>query len=151
MNRTRTLALAATGTLLALGAAVLYAAPAAEPAKARHDAMEQVGDAMKTLGKMAKGQAPFDAAVVSTQATTIKTRLEEASKLFPPGSDKGETKAKAEVWSDRAGFDKIMQDAVAAAGALQAVKDEAGFRPALGALGQNCKACHDKYRVPDQH
>lgn len=151
MTRTRTLALAATGSLLALGAAVLYAAPAADPAKARHEAMEKVGDSMKVLGAMAKGQAPFDAAVVKAQATTIRERLLEASQNFPPGSDKGETHAKPEIWTDRAGFDKAMGDGITAATALQAVKDEAGFRPALGALGQSCKACHDKYRVPDEH
>jgi cytochrome c556 len=121
------------------------------PAKERHEAMERVGDAMKVLGKMAKGQAAFDASVVNSQATTILERLEQASKLFPPGSDEGETKARPEIWSDRAGFDKTMKDAQAAAKVLQDVKDEAGFRPALGSLGQRCKACHDKYRMPDEH
>jgi cytochrome c556 len=136
-------------------AASLAAAPVArtadDPAKARHQTMEQVGDAMKGLGKVAKGQAPFEAGFVGSSATTIKEKLEQASKLFPPGSDAGETKAKPEVWSDRAGFEKTMQDAIAAAGALAAVKEEAAFRPALGALGQNCKACHDKYRMPVEH
>ena len=109
--RTKTLVPAAVAAALLAASVIAFAAPADDPAKARHDAMEQVGDAMKGLGKMAKGQAPFDAAVVTTNATTIKERLEQASKLFPPGSDTGETKAKPEVWSERAGFDKIMSDA----------------------------------------
>jgi cytochrome c556 len=142
---------AAAAILLAAGVATFAAAPAAEPQKARHEAMEQVGENMKTLGKMARGQAPFDAAVVATSAKTIKQRLDEAAALFPPGSDAGETKAKPEIWSDRATFDKIMKDSQAAAGALAEVNDEAAFRPAMGALGQNCKACHDKFRMPDQH
>jgi cytochrome c556 len=100
---------------------------------------------------MARGQAPFDAAAVKSHATTIKEHLEQAAKLFPPGSDKGETKARPEIWSDRANFEKVMKDAQAAAAGLVAVSDEAGFKPALGALGQNCKACHDKYKMPDQH
>lgn len=141
---------AAVAAALLVTAAVSFAAPEG-PAKARHEAMEQVGDAMKGLGKVAKGQAPFDAMFVASSATTIKEKLEQASKLFPPGSDAGETKAKPEVWSDRPGFDKTMQDAITAATALAAVKEEAAFRPALGALGQNCKACHDKYRMPEQH
>ena len=116
--RTKTLVPAAVAAALLAASVIAFAAPADDPAKARHDAMEQVGDAMKGLGKMAKGQAPFDAAVVATNATTIKERLEQASKLFPPGSDTGETKAKPEVWSERAGFDKIMSDGIASAAAL---------------------------------
>ena len=148
--RTNTRVPAAAAAVLLAAAAIAFAAPEG-PAKARHEAMEQVGDAMKGLGKVAKGQAPFDATFVASSATTIKEKLEQASKLFPPGSDTGETHAKPEVWSDRPGFDKTMQDAIAAATALAAVKEEAAFRPALGALGQNCKACHDKYRMPEQH
>jgi cytochrome c556 len=146
MNPVRT-ALAAAA--IATAAAAFAAAPPADPAKARHEAMEHVGDAMKVLGKMAKGQAPFDAAAVGNNATTIKEHLEEAAKLFPPGSDTGETHARPEVWSDRPGFEKAMKDAQAAAAALSAVKEEAAFRPALGALGQSCKACHDKYRMSE--
>ena len=89
--------------------------------------------------------------MVATSAKTIKQKLDEAATLFPAGSDKGETKAKPEIWSDRATFDKILKDAQAAAAALAEVKEEAAFRPAMGALGQNCKACHDKFKMPDQH
>ncbi len=163
MNRKNTLMLAAAAVATALCSLALAQTPPAAakpghshenlqgPAKERHEAMEQVNDAMKVLGAIAKGQRPFDAAVVKTEAATIQERLEKAATLFPPGSDEGDTKARPEIWSDRAGFDKSMKDGQEAARALQAVKDEASFRPALGALGRNCKECHDKYRMPDEH
>ena len=140
---------AAAAAALFLAGVVAVAAPPADPAKARHEAMEQIGDAMKGLGKIAKGQAKFDAAFVAGSASTIKERLDEATQLFPPGSDTGETHAQPEVWSDRPGFDKAMKDAQAAVTALLAVKEESAFRPALGGLGQSCKACHEKYRMPE--
>jgi cytochrome c556 len=114
----------------------------------RHMAMEAVGDAMKPLGAIAKKQAPFDAAVVKASATTIADNLKKAQALFPSGSGGGESRAKPEVWTDAAGFEKGMKDAHAAAVALQSVSDEAAFGPALGALGSTCKSCHDKYRIP---
>jgi cytochrome c556 len=135
---------------LAIGAAALAAAQAVDHLQARHDAMEQVGDAMKALGGMARGQAPFDAAVVKKSATTIAEKLAEAEKHFPPGSDTGKTRAKAEIWSNRADFDRIMGESRKAATVLAAVTDEAAYKPALGALGQNCKACHDMYRAPER-
>ena len=137
-------ALAAT-----LGAASI-ALTADDPAAARHEAMEHVGDAMKTLGAMARGQAPFAAATVKQNATTIADRLGEAASLFPAGSATGTSRAKPEIWANKADFDKLMADGKAAATALAAVTDEAAYRPALGALGQNCKACHDKYRAPEK-
>jgi cytochrome c556 len=134
---------------LAIGAAALAAAQAADHLQARHDAMEQVGDAMKTLGAMARGQAPFDAAAVRSSATTIAEKLAVAESHFPPGSDTGKTRAKAEIWTNRADFDRIMGEAKKAATALAAVSDEAAYKPALGALGQSCKSCHDMYRAPE--
>jgi cytochrome c556 len=130
------------------GAAV--AAIAADAFHDRHMAMEAVGDAMKPLGAMAKKAAPFDAAVVKASATTIADNLKKAQGLFPAGSGGGESRAKAEIWTDAAGFEKGMKDGYAAAVALQSVSDEAAFGPALGALGGSCKSCHDKYRIPKQ-
>jgi len=130
------------------GAAALVIA--ADAYQDRHMAMEGVQDAMKTLGAIAKKQAPFDAAVVKTNATTIAENLKEASSLFPAGSGGGESRAKPEIWTDPADFEKGMKDAQAAAIALQSVSDEAAYGPALGALGSTCKSCHDKYRLPKQ-
>jgi cytochrome c556 len=133
---------------LVLGASL--AVVASDAYQDRHMAMEQINDAMKPLGAIAKKQAPFDAAVVKASATTIADNLKKAAGLFPAGSGGGESLAKPEIWTDAAGFDKAMQDAHAAAVALQSVSDEGAYRPALGALGQSCKGCHDKYRMPKQ-
>ena len=138
--------LVVAGSILGASLAVL----AADAFQDRHMAMETVGDAMKTLGAIAKKEAPFDAAVVKTNATAIAENLKTASALFPAGSGGGTSRAKAEIWTDAAGFDKAMKDAHAAAVALQSVADEAAYRPALGALGASCKSCHDKYRIPKQ-
>jgi cytochrome c556 len=128
-------------------AAIVIAADAYQD---RHMAMEGVQDAMKSLGAIAKKQAPFDAAVVKANATTIADNLKTASALFPAGSGGGESRAKPEVWTDAAGFAKGMKDAQSAAIALSSVSDEAAYGPALGALGSTCKSCHDKYRLPKQ-
>ena len=129
---------------------VAVAVIAADAFQDRHMAMETVGDAMKTLGAIAKKEAPFDAAVVKANAITIADNLKKAQALFPSGSGGGESLAKPEIWTDAAGFEKTMKDAHAAAVALQSVTDEGAYRPALGALGSNCKSCHDKYRLPKQ-
>ena len=118
--------------------------------QARQDAMEHVGDAIKALAAIAKKEQPFDAAVVKQNATTIAENLAKAAELFPPGSDKGadETWAKAEIWSDPEGFKKALEAAHKAAVDMQGVTEEAAFGPALGALGNGCKNCHDTYRRP---
>jgi len=133
---------------IVLGAS--FAVVAADAYHERHMAMEAVQDAMKPLGAMAKKAAPFDAAAVKANATAIADNLKKAQGLFPAGSGGGESRAKPEIWTDAAGFEKGMKDAHAAAVALQAVSDEAAFGPALGALGATCKSCHDKYRLPKQ-
>ena len=142
-------AVASLVVALSVGGAAV-AVIAADAYQDRHMAMEAVGDAMKSLGAIAKKQTPFDAAVVKANATTIADHLKKASTLFPAGSGGGESRAKPEIWTDAAGFEKGMKDGQAAAVALQSVSDEAAFGPALGALGSSCKSCHDKYRIPKQ-
>jgi cytochrome c556 len=146
LSKSAVASLAVAGLVLGTSLAVM----AADALHERQTAMEAVGDAMKPLGAMAKKQAPFDAAAVEASAKTIADNLKKASALFPAGSGGGESRAKAEIWTDAAGFEKAMEDARAAAVALQSVKDEAAFGPALGAMGASCKGCHDKYRLPKQ-
>lgn len=139
----------------AIAVAVIFTISAAamtgtEAIKQRQKAMEGIRDALMTLGAIAKGQEPFDAAVVRTNATKIAGNLEEAAKLFPEGSDTGEvqTWAKLEIWTDRGHFDELLDNARQAAIELESVTEADAFPPALGKLGNGCKSCHDLYRLP---
>lgn len=155
----RTLRLVCLATLLvslpfalAAVAADGDAGDAGDPITERQETMKKVGDSMKALSGIARGEAPFDAAVVRQNATAIAESFERAAKLFPAGSDKGakETWAKAEIWANIADFEAKLQAGHDAAVALQSVTEEAAYRPALGKVGQACRACHDSYRRPKE-
>ena len=79
-------------------------------------------------------------------------KLKKAAALFPKGSDKGdvETWAMPDIWSDLADFEEKFRAAEAEAIALQSVNVESAFLPALGKLGNSCKACHQSYRRPKE-
>ena len=70
--------------------------------------------------------------------------------LFPPGSDKGDTKAAPAIWTDRAGFEKAAM-ALSAAGEKLSVAAKAGDETAVAAafkeIGETCGACHKDYRL----
>lgn len=68
---------------------------------------------------------------------------------FPPGSDKGNTKALPAVWSNTTGFTKDADDMVAAAQKLaDAAKagDSAVVATQIKAVGDTCNACHENFR-----
>lgn len=104
---------------------------------------------MRPMAAMVKGQQPYDAALFAWYAGVIQSTSFMMPDAFLPGSDKGDTRAKSEIWSDAAKFkqamDRFNSDAsklVAAskAGTLDAVKGP------FGALAKNCGGCHKQFR-----
>jgi len=136
----------ALAVIAALGATVASAGPIED----RQAAMKQNGKAVGALAAILKGEAPYDAAVVKTNADIIREDFVKAFANFPAGSEKGppETYAKAEIWSDPEGFKAAQDAALKAVDALAATTDEAGFKTAMGGLGESCKGCHTKFRRP---
>jgi cytochrome c556 len=152
MNTKLVLAGAALVALAVGTATVALSSPESTAAiKARQESMEGIGDAMGALAAIAKGEAPFDAAVVKEKAGVIATNLKEASAHFPEGSAEGdvETRALPEIWSEGSDFQERIETAQTEAKTLQAVSEEPAFRPALGKLGNSCKNCHQMYRRPE--
>jgi cytochrome c556 len=104
-----------------------------------------------TLGSVAKGEQPFDAAAV---AATLKAYGDHAAKfdiaaLFPEGSGGEGTESLPKIWEDAAGFAKSVEDykAVAATAAASNPADVAALQAQLDAIGKSCGACHEVYRL----
>ncbi len=99
---------------------------------------------------MVSGRVPFDAKVVADDAALIDTVDKLEWIAFGEGTDKGApTKAKPEIWKERAKFDAAatkMQDEVAKLAAVAKGGNPDQIKAAVGAVGQSCKACHDSYR-----
>jgi cytochrome c556 len=104
--------------------------------------------AIKVAIQMARGDVPFDATLAQAALLTISHDAEVFPSLFPKGTETGfDTKAGPAIWSDFEGFkalsEKMAADAKAAAEAATTLD---GLKGALGPVGQNCQACHEKYR-----
>ena len=140
--------IAASAFTVALPASAQFAKPE-DAIKYRKAALTVMAAHFGRVAGMAAGRIPFDAKMAADNAAIA----EEMSKLpwagFGEGTDKGDTKAKAEIWSDNAKFkaaaEKMQGEmtklAVAAkSGNLDAIKT------AAGATGGACKNCHDSFR-----
>jgi cytochrome c556 len=122
------------------------------PQEARHELMEDVGSAAKTIGTMLKEEAPFDAAQAMAALQVWADAAEPFGELFPEGSETGfDTEAKSTIWTDRAGFDKALAEFKQQADAAVAANPQtlAELQPAAGAVFKTCKSCHEGYRVDD--
>jgi cytochrome c556 len=86
---------------------------------------------------------------ITMRAGRIAENMAKVPGHFPAGSNTGDTKAKPEIWSDRATFDARAADALREAQAFQALAasgNRAGLEGGLRTLGATCNACHDRFR-----
>ena len=101
------------------------------------------------LGAMANGRMPYDAKAAAENAELVLTLAKLPWAAYGEGTDKGDTKAKPEIWTDKAKFneyaEKMQAEMVkltvaAKTGNLDSIK------VAAGAVGGSCKSCHDAFR-----
>ena len=117
--------------------------------KLRRAAYDMMNLGFGDLGAMAQDKKPFNKEEAEHDADLLVAASTVPRRFFPEGSDK-DTKAKPEIWQNRADFDSKMDHMIAEAGKLPAVVrsgDMAAFKKQVGETGQACKACHDKYRA----
>jgi cytochrome c556 len=115
--------------------------------------MSLQGNHMARLMAMANGQVPFDAKVASEQIEIIALLNKLQFAAFIDGSDKGNTRAKPEIWAEKDKFNAAIaksQDDVSKLAAAGKTGNLDQIKAAAGAVGQSCKACHDAYQKPAQ-
>lgn len=101
------------------------------------------------MGAMLKGEKPFDAAAFSTRADNVAALSKIPHEGFIAGSDKGETRALAKIWQEKADFNNKMtafQDNAAALIIAAQSSDKNNLKQAFMNTGKSCKACHDEYK-----
>jgi cytochrome c556 len=130
-------------------AEVVYAQSADRAIRYRQGVMRAQGWHMGVLGAMAKGERPYDKDTAARSARFVHELVDMFPDGFTPGSESGApTKAKPDIWKERAKFDKYQQDAKAQTTKLvsAAGTDLAALRTALGATAKACDSCHDDFR-----
>lgn len=126
--------------------------PGGQAAAARQGHFRQVGAAFKGVNDELRKGAP-DKAALTKSAGALASLASQLPTWFPKGSGReawARTDAKAEIWTDAAGFAAVANNLkaqtarlqqAAAGGDIDAVKAQART------VGAACKACHDKYRA----
>lgn len=146
-NPTLTLALLAAFALSAIAPAV---AQTADPIAARQALMKQNGKDTKAGADMLKGAVPFDPAKAKAIFQGMNDVATKFGGLFPKGTETGgETEAAPTIWTKPAEFKaavaKFQADTAAAtAGDLSTPQ---AFGAAFGKVTENCKSCHETFRV----
>ncbi len=148
MNRVFTAAVAVAALATAVPAAAQFAKPE-DAIKYRKAAFTVMAAHFGRVAAMANGRIPFDAKAAASNAEIANMVAALPFAGFGDGTDKGDTRAKANVWSERDKFNASatrMQEELAKLNAAAKTGDQAAMRTAAGAVGQACKGCHDTYR-----
>ncbi|WP_294535317.1 cytochrome c [uncultured Rhodoblastus sp.] len=113
-----------------------------------------IGSNFRPLGALLKDGGPYDAADVNKRITRVLFLSGLLNEAFPDISNVGEpdSKAKPEIWTNRADFEKKLKEFQDNLVVLSDVNArEKGYtesvKVALGAVAQNCKSCHDDYKL----
>ena len=101
------------------------------------------------MGAMLKGKIPFDAEQFKMRANNAAALSKMPWEAFYEGTDKGDTAALADVWSDNATFVKKANAFAANADKLALAAqsgDKAVIGKAFGAWAKGCKDCHKQFK-----
>jgi cytochrome c556 len=116
--------------------------------KFRRAVFTVLGWKFQQMVSVSKGEKPF----VKDEFLRNAVLVEQLSKLpldgFRPGTDKGETRAKAELWTNMDDFKAKAETLASEAGKLVDVARAGNLKDIkvqLGKTGASCKACHDEY------
>ncbi len=153
MKRCATRKLVVTGMMLA--ALAPLGSSAAEPEdviKYRKNMMQAIGGHASAAGAIVQGKVDYKTHLAE-HARALQALTKDIPALFPKDSDFGDTKAKDEVWTKRADFEKAAKNVktrvTAFAKAVQGGNPRvitASFKD----MGEGCKACHKDFRKEEK-
>jgi cytochrome c556 len=148
MKKLITVATSLLALMLALPAAAQFAKPE-DAIKYRKASLTVMAAHFGRVGAMASGRAPYDAKAAAENADIAAAMAKLPWAAFTEGSDKGDTRAKPEIWKDSAKYkeaaDKMQAEMVKLSAAAKAGNVDA-LKTAFGPAAATCKGCHDNFR-----
>jgi cytochrome c556 len=136
------------GLMTALPAAAQFA-KAEDAIKYRKSAFNVMAVHFGRIGAMVQGKVPFDPKVAAADADIALITARLPYTAFGEGTDKGETRAKPEVWTENDKFKAAALKMQEEMGKLNAAAKSGNLdtiKAAFGPVGQACKQCHDNFR-----
>lgn len=148
--KTVTTLLVAFGAWAAAGQATAQFAKPEDAIKYRKNALFVMQQHYARVGAMVAGRVPFDAKAAADNAAVAEFMSKLPWAGFGEGTDKGETKAKPEIWKEQAKFkegaEKMQAEMTKLAAAAKSGNLD-NIKAAFQATSGSCKACHDNYRA----
>ena len=139
-----------TSTMLALSANALASQPE-NYIKYRQAMMKAIGGHMGAASQIVRGKVAPEGDLLM-HALALAELNRNLTRLFPEGSDFGETKAKQEIWDQWAKFEQASADAKQATADFAAAAgggEPSQIGDAFKAVGKSCKGCHKDFRQKD--
>jgi len=151
-----------TRTRLVVSAVLLAAVAAAAQAQGQPSKAEQALKYRKAvyqaiawnfgpMSAMAQGKVPYEAKEFEMRAQRVAALAPMLSESYSPDTQSVTgSKAKPELWSNRADFDAKMKTLVDRSATLASVSKGGDFEKSKAAFldtANACKSCHDKYKA----
>jgi cytochrome c556 len=104
------------------------------------------------LGKMLKGEIPYDQKAVDTAVSDLEASVPKIATTFTPNPKEDVVNAtygsSQKIWQNKADFDsKTPPVSKALAGVKGKITDLASLKVAFDSIQAKCTDCHDTYRV----
>jgi cytochrome c556 len=151
----KTFAAISAACLLAVPAVPVFAQDVPDAVKARQGQFRIMAINLGILGSMAKGEREYDAEAAQNAADSlVAVSGVHQPPLWPQGTDTMSidgTRAEPAIWDNLDDVLAKWSDYGDAAAQMQSVAadGQSALGPALGQMGNACKACHDEYRAPE--
>lgn len=134
----------------AASAQVAVAQKPEDAIKYRQGVFAVIGWNFGSMAAMVKGEKEWNQEVFARNAEIVAFMSRLPAEGFIPGSDRGNTKARPEIWQNMSDFTRkleAMQAEVAKLAEVARGGDARAMRAQVGEAGKACKACHDDYRA----
>jgi cytochrome c556 len=117
--------------------------------KHRRAAFALMSTYFSRLLQTVEGDRPFNASAVASDTKTVEMLSQLPWEGFAPGSEKGDTKAKEDIWLDEDKFKlmaKKFQDQATNLSKVGQTGDLALLKTAFNQTRDACNACHKEFR-----